>query len=269
MSETEEIRVNLAGDLEVKSDANTAALRRMVQALDTLNERLDKVVGAAKGTGDSVQKIKDPAEIARHALDGLSSGLKGMASALAGGNAKGAIEGATEALAGLATTLDIVVPGLGQVAAAAVKVVGAFVGVAAGGVELALEVTAANAALEATFDALGKMLFRAMGFAREGPAAFQKIERKIHDAIEGHHALKIASKELTKTIGTNLAGAAAERMGLTLEQLEVKLKAGTVDAAKFGEALEETLIAKGAKGLNALWASKAWSNSARSSATSR
>lgn len=93
----------------------------------------------------------------------------------------------------------------------------------------------------------------------EGPAAFQKIERKIHDAIEGHHALKIASKELTRTIGTNLAGAAAERMGLTLEQLEVKLKAGTVDAQKFGDALEETLIAKGGKGLNALWMSKAWS----------
>lgn len=309
MSETEEIRVNLAGDLEVKSDANTAALRRMVQALDTLNERLDKVVGAAKGTGESVQKIKDPAEIARRSLEGLSSGLKGMVSALAAGDAKGAIEGTTEALAGLASALDVVVPGLGQVAAAGVKAAGALAGLVASGVETALEVTAMNAQLEATFDALGKgpdagkrtiemlddvarvlpqsreelarwtrevekMGVTDLGQVRrellatasaqailgeEGPAAFQKIERKIHDAIEGHHALKIASKELTRTIGTNLAGAAAERMGLTLEQLEVKLKAGTIDAAKFGDSLEEALIAKGGKGLNALWMSKAWS----------
>jgi hypothetical protein len=87
----------------------------------------------------------------------------------------------------------------------------------------------------------------------EGPAAYERLARKIHDAEEGHHKLTIASKELTKTIGTNLADAVAQRMGVSLEKLEQGLKAGTIDATKFGNALEETLIAKGAKGLDAMW----------------
>jgi hypothetical protein len=199
--------------------------------------------------------------------------------------------------------------GLAAEIAIVTALAGAIYGLGRAGVETALELGAARAQAEATFEAFGKgpdagrrtvemldEVSRALPQSREeltrwtreiekmgvtdlgavrrellatasaqailgeeGPGAFQKIERKIHDAIEGHHALKIASKELTKTIGTNLAGAAAERMGLTLEQLETKLKAGTVDADKFGNALEEALIAKGAKGLDALWTSKAWS----------
>jgi hypothetical protein len=83
--------------------------------------------------------------------------------------------------------------------------------------------------------------------------SFLRIERKIQDAIEGHHTLKIASKELTKTIGTNMLGATAKLMGLPLEKLEQQLKGGTVDAAKFGNALEEAFIEKGGKGLDAMW----------------
>jgi hypothetical protein len=309
VADTETITLNFDGSYVGGATNATNASAKLIDVLDRLSNSLEHGKGAAKGHGASLIAIKDPAEIARHALDGVASGVKGMVSALAGGDAKGAIEGATEAVAGLASALDYVVPGLGQAAAAAVKVAGAFVGLIAGGVETALEVRAMNAQLEATFDALGsgpdagkhtldllddmkrdlpqtrdelakwtraieKMGVTDLGQVRrellatasaqailgeEGPAAFEKIERKIHDAIDGHHALKIASKELTRTIGTNLAGAAAARMGLTLEQLEVKLKAGTVDAAKFGDALEDALIAKGAKGLDALWASKAWS----------
>ena len=181
----------------------------------------------------------------------------------------------------------------------------AMLAVAAAGTEMALEVRAANASLEATFDALGKgpeagkktleMLedvgrelpqsreelakwaraIEKMGvtdlgqvrrellatasaqgiLGEEGPAAYEKLSRKVHDAVEGHHKLTIAGKELTRTIGTNLTDAIANRMGLSLDVLEQKLKAGTVDAAKFGEAMEETFIAKGSKGLDAMWMS--------------
>jgi hypothetical protein len=86
-----------------------------------------------------------------------------------------------------------------------------------------------------------------------GDAAYTKIARKVNDAIEGHHKLTITSKELTRTIGTNLADAIANKMGTSLEDLEKKLKAGTVDATKFGNAMEEVFIAKGAKGLDAMW----------------
>jgi len=230
-----------------------------------------------------------------------------MTSAFKGGDAKGIVEGATDALAGLAQTLDLVVPGLGQVAAGAIKAGGAFaamtVGIVQGGVELATEVRATNAALEAIFDAFGKgpeagartveMLDTVRGalpqtreqlaawtreiekmgvtdlgqvrqellatasaqgiLGEEGPAAYERIERKVQDAVQGHHKLTIASKELTKTIGTNLADAIAGKMGMSLEQLEVKLKAGTVDATKFGNAMEETFIEKGSRGLDAMW----------------
>jgi hypothetical protein len=86
-----------------------------------------------------------------------------------------------------------------------------------------------------------------------GDAAYTKIARKVNDAIEGHHKLTITSKELTRTIGTNLADAIANKMGTSLEDLEKKLKAGTVDATKFGSAMEEVFIEKGAKGLDAMW----------------
>lgn len=80
-----------------------------------------------------------------------------------------------------------------------------------------------------------------------GDQAYEKITRKIHDAIDANHTLKISSKELTRTIGTNLAGAAAAKMGMTLEQLETKLKAGLdpKKAHEFGEALKSTFIEKG------------------------
>lgn len=85
-----------------------------------------------------------------------------------------------------------------------------------------------------------------------GASAYEKISRKVHDAVDAHHALKITSKELTRTLGDNLAGVAAGKLGLTLGQLESKLKAGTVDAAKFGDALSSTLRERGAGPLEAM-----------------
>lgn len=295
------------------NDLLTTNANRIVEAMDRLTNAMESGRKSSEQLGDGLTKVKDPAEIAHRALEGVTAGVKGMAAALAGGDAKGVVEGLTESLAAMAGLLDLVAPGLGAVAAAAVKVGGAFaamtVGILLGGEELALEVNALNAQLEATFDALGKgpgaghqtlemldEMARRLPQSREqladwtraiekmgvtdlskvqdellatasaqailgesGPAAYEKIARKVHDAEQGHHKLTIAARELTRTIGTNLSEAVAKRMGLSLEQLETKLKAGTVDATTFGDALEKTLIEKGAKGLDALWASKAWS----------
>jgi len=85
-----------------------------------------------------------------------------------------------------------------------------------------------------------------------GAAAYEKISRKVNDAIEGQHALKITSKELTRTIGTALTADVAARLGMSLGDLETKLKAGTVDAGKFGDALSKALTEKGKGPLDAM-----------------
>jgi len=85
-----------------------------------------------------------------------------------------------------------------------------------------------------------------------GAGAYEKISRKVNDAIEGHHALKITSKELTRTIGTALSADVASRLGMSLKDLETKLKAGTVDAEKFGDALSKAVTEKGKGPLEAM-----------------
>jgi len=304
VAETETITLNLDGTFPAEATKGAAAGEKLTAALDGLTNGLESNSKAIKEHGEHVQKVKEPAEIARHALDGLSAGLKGLAGALVAGDVKGMVEGATEALSGMASMLDLVVPGLGQAAAAAVKAAGAFAGLIASGVETALEVTAMNAQLEATFDALGKgpgagaatvaMLDElsaklpqsreklsewaraiaasgvtdvaaiknevlatasAQGLLGEkGVAAFEKIERKVHEAIEGQHALKLSAREVMG-LGPAALTAAAEKMGMTYPKLAAAVKGGLdpKKAEAFGNALEGALIEKGGKGLDALW----------------
>jgi hypothetical protein len=114
---------------------------------------------AAEHVGGALHRVVEPAEVARHALEGVSSGLKEMGSSLAQGDLRGVVEGASEALGGLASSLDLVVPGLGQVASAAIRAGGAitgfFIDIVEEGIKTALEVTDVNEKLEATFDGLG------------------------------------------------------------------------------------------------------------------
>lgn len=79
-----------------------------------------------------------------------------------------------------------------------------------------------------------------------GSEAYMSLTKRVQEAIETHHGLKIADKglaDLSKT-GANVADVAA-KMGVTSEALRNQLKAGTVDAQKFGDALSEALIEKG------------------------
>ncbi len=80
----------------------------------------------------------------------------------------------------------------------------------------------------------------------EGASAYQHIAERIRVAVEEHKGLKLADKQL-KTLyqsGLNVAEVAAA-MGLSTQALAAQLKAGTVDAAKFGAVLQNTLITKG------------------------
>lgn len=77
-------------------------------------------------------------------------------------------------------------------------------------------------------------------------STFTTLEEKIQAAVDTGQKLKIPVKGLAALAQ---AGAdvndIAKRMGLSTKQLGDELKAGTVDAAKFGDALNASLIEKG------------------------
>lgn len=162
-----EARASAAGTRKAAAeDRAIQAMGRMHAEALKMNSALETVaVGAEHAShgheelAGGLLRVIEPAEIARHAVEALGAGLHEMGSALAEGELKGVITGAAEALAGLASTLDLVVPGLGQAAAAAIKAGGAFASMAVGVVQAALEMGAevaeVNERLEATFQALG------------------------------------------------------------------------------------------------------------------
>lgn len=79
-----------------------------------------------------------------------------------------------------------------------------------------------------------------------GVAKYEAITRKVKEAVDAHHGLKLAGKAL-EGLGLSGANAAdvARQMGISLKTLEARAKAGTLDAAKFGDAWHVALIKKG------------------------
>jgi hypothetical protein len=86
-----------------------------------------------------------------------------------------------------------------------------------------------------------------------GAAAYEKIEERVRLATEAHAGLKLAGRQLRSLFaaGVDEAGL-ADRLGLSVEQLGAGLKAGTIDAQKFGNALSATLVEKGRGPLQAM-----------------
>lgn len=276
--------------------------------LDSAARAWDKYGAAARRAGDGIFRVVEPAEVARHAIDSLGRGVHEMASALSSGDAGGAIRGAAEALGGMAQAIDLVIPGLGQVASGAIRAGGAIGGMFAEiiekGVELSLEVSATNNRMRATFDALGvqgpasgqrtlDMLnklsstlpqsreklaeyekdFEALGFTDmsqlryqvqatasaqaimgdTGAEAYEHLSKKIRLAVEAHAGLKLGERPLEQIykMGSN-ATDVANRLGISVQTMRRQLEAGTMDAQKFGNALSESLIAKGKGPLDAM-----------------
>lgn len=275
------------------------------EAAHSLGE-LSKSAHGAKGilaelAGDFV-KVVEPAEVLKGAFEGVGEGIKSIAGGFKSGEIKEVVMGVAESLAGLAQMLDLVVPGLGQIASAAIKVGGAFaamtVGIVQAGAEMAIEATLGKNAMVTMFAALGggreegekteEMLgglsekigltknelaplaqsFMAMGI--EGtealehvtlaaasaqaimgsPAAanaFSNLTKKIETAIQTSQGLKVPLKGLGSLADMGLrVEDVAKRMNISSEALAAQLKAGSADAAKFGDALQDALIEKGA-----------------------
>jgi hypothetical protein len=82
---------------------------------------------------------------------------------------------------------------------------------------------------------------------------YLKVTGKIQNAVETTGKLTLSTKLFLSTVG-GVANAidVAERLHMTLGELEKGLKAGTIDAQGFGNALSATMIEKGEKPLDAM-----------------
>lgn len=87
----------------------------------------------------------------------------------------------------------------------------------------------------------------------EGAAAYTKLQEKVRLAVEAHHGLKMPEKALKSlyAVGLNVSDV-AKRMGMSTEKLTADLKAGTIDAKKFGAALTGLVTEKGKTSLDVM-----------------
>lgn len=86
-----------------------------------------------------------------------------------------------------------------------------------------------------------------------GAEAFGMLEKKITESVATTGKLKLSEKQLSSLAqtGVNVVDVATQ-MGVSAKDLQAKLKAGTVSADAFGNALNAALIAKGAGPLDRL-----------------
>lgn len=153
MAEDLEFRVSLQDEMSGPAHAAEKSLGGLAGTM----HRVSEAFGSLE---KDFHKVVEPSEVVKGALEGVKAGFSEMASGIKSGEAKEVIAGVTESLAGLATMLDLVYPGLGQLASAAIKVAGAFTGMTVGlvqaGAELAIEATESKLAMVSMFDALGQ-----------------------------------------------------------------------------------------------------------------
>lgn len=87
----------------------------------------------------------------------------------------------------------------------------------------------------------------AEAMAKGGGAAFEEMTRKIQAAAQAGKAFKLGAEGLAQFAKMGLrVDDVAQKMGLSAADLSKQLEAGTVDAKKFGDALNTALVEKGA-----------------------
>ena len=92
-----------------------------------------------------------------------------------------------------------------------------------------------------------------VGGAESGAQAFAELSKKIQVAAETGQGLKIPLKGLGSLADMGLTvDDVAKKMGVSASALASQLKTGSADAKRFGDALQDALIAKGAGPLNKL-----------------
>ena len=89
----------------------------------------------------------------------------------------------------------------------------------------------------------------------EGAETLISTLRRVQEAVETGRGLKLADRQLAQLAktGVNVTDVAGE-MGVSVQQLQQQLKAGTQDAGAFGTALLNAIDKKGRGPLKAMWA---------------
>lgn len=248
------------------------------------------------------------AQVGKESVTAALGDIGNAFSALASGDAKGAVVGLVDAIGDMAKLLDLVVPGLGQAASAVIKLAGGVAGFAAGlaqkGMEMAVSASQGKQQMLAMFGAMAggreeaeklddmlseladsigvskdelaplTLAFLKMGFTgtealekltlaaesaeaivgKGGAEAFTTLQKRIAAAAEAGGTLKIDPRMQRMLMDTGVSlEDVAKQMGVTKAQLT----SGAVDATKFGEALSDAAIKKGAgplKLLGSTWA---------------
>ncbi len=304
------IKASALGDIEgfktltKQSDALKAALSVLPPAAEAPKK-------AMKDVGKSTFDAANAMAVGKETISAAFAGIGNAAKSLAQGDVKGAVQGLTDSVAGMAKMLDLVVPGLGQAVAAVVQIAGGLVAISAGliksGIEFAISSNESKQAMLGLFDAMGGGLvtgaqteemidglkskfgiakdsligytssLMAMGrtdlgqlegdllalssaaaLVKGGDQALLGFVKKIDMAVESGGKLKIATKQLATLSATGAnVGDVAKVMGVSVESLTKGLAEGTVDAAKFGEALNTAIVKKGQGPLERMGASSA------------
>lgn len=254
---------------------------------------------AMKSLGQSTFDASNAMKVGKETIGTAIAGIKSAFTSLSQGDVKGAIQGVTDAVAGIAKMLDLVVPGLGQAVSTVVQIAGGLAGITAGliqsGIEFAISSSESKQAMLSLFDAMGGGVVKgeevegvidglkakfgiakdsligytnalmAMGrtdlsqleddllavssaaaLVKGGDQALLGFIKKIDMAAESGGKLKLATKQLANLSATGAnVGDVAKVMGVSVENLTKDLAAGTVDAKKFGDALQQAIIKKG------------------------
>jgi hypothetical protein len=205
---------------------------KIAEGLKGISSGVGLIIGPVAELGEKVLEFgKEMAETALEAAE-LKEQLLATFSALAGGEEAGAatLGMLNDLSAELGVTRASIVP-----AAKAFQAMGyTDLGALRGQIEAVTSATAL--------------------FGEEGGSAYTRIVSAVRDAAEAHTKLELSTRQL-RSIG-GLTGTvvteAARRMGLTTAQFAARLKAGTVDAGKFGDALQEAFVEKGRGPLEAM-----------------
>lgn len=242
--------------------------------IDQVSGPADRMAQSVEGLGSTVQQL------AKGNIDGATSSLSGMAEGLDAvipglGTLAGIALGAAGAIAGLVAAGAAFALQASEQKRQLISTYDALLGYAGAGEQADNMLSDLSRSLPQTKDQLaawGKQ-FAAMGvtdlgalqgqlkatasaqalMGDQGASAYTNLSKKIQESILAHQGLKVSDKQLQSlaTTGVNVADV-AKQMSMTTEQLRQGLAKGTIDANKFGNALQESLIAKGQKPLEAM-----------------
>lgn len=237
---------------EAKGDMK--GIRKATENLGQMQNALQQAESAANNTGGGFMSMQEEMaaatgglSVAVEVIGAVVAGLGLLAFALAktaieASTAKGQMLSMFDALgAGKMSgeEVDVMLDGmrdkLGVTKDAMVPLVKEFMAMGVSGKEALEEMTTAALSAKAL-----------MGGAESASQAFMKLTKKIQLAAETGQGLKLPLKGLGSLaeMGLNVDDV-AQKMNMSVSDLTNQLKAGSVDATKFGDALNQALIEKG------------------------